>query len=337
MSATRPIENTDKLLADPVLTVKGLSVELRRRNDRIPIVQDVSYELRAGEILGIVGESGAGKSMSGNAVAGLLRPPLYVSQGEVHLNAQRIDTLPANKLVNIRGKRIAMVFQDPLTSLNPVFTVGEQLVETIERHTPRRGQEAKDRAQLLLEQVGIPAAADRLTQYPHEFSGGMRQRVVIALALAGEPDVLFADEPTTALDVSIQAQIIALFKRLCREKGLAAALVTHDMGVIAQATDRVAVMYAGRIVETGPTAEVLKNPRHPYTSGLMQSIPEIGRRLHRLPQLQGAMPRPGQLPQGCAFSDRCAYVTDACRKAVPKMSGSKFHSVACVHPLTQEV
>lgn len=337
MPATKPIEKKDKSLSPPVLTVTGLSVESRRRNVRTPIVENVSYELRAGEILGIVGESGAGKSMSGNAVAGLLRPPLYVAGGKVHLNAQRIDKLPAHKLVNIRGKRIAMIFQDPLTSLNPVFTVGEQLVETIERHTPRRGQEAKDRAQVLLEQVGIPAAVDRLAQYPHEFSGGMRQRVVIALALAGEPDVLFADEPTTALDVSIQAQIIALFKRLCREKGLAAALVTHDMGVVAQATDRIAVMYAGRIVETGPTAEVLKRPRHPYTFGLMQSIPEIGRRQHRLPQLQGAMPRPGQWPEGCAFSDRCAFVTDACRKTVPTMSGSNLHSVACVHPLTAEV
>ncbi|NIZ11727.1 ABC transporter ATP-binding protein [Pseudooceanicola sp. HF7] len=319
-----------------VLSVRGLSVELARGKQRIPIVQDVSYDLRAGEILGIVGESGAGKSMSGNAITGLLKPPLHCSAGEVRLDGMRIDSLNAREMQRIRGKRIAMIFQDPLTSLNPVFTIGAQLVETIERHTDRHGKAAWAQAQSLLEQVGIPAAADRLKQYPHEFSGGMRQRVVIALALAGEPDVLFADEPTTALDVSIQAQIIALFKTLCREKGLAAALVTHDMGVIAQATDRVAVMYAGRIVETGPTADVLKAPRHPYTSALMRSIPEVGHRQARLPQLSGTMPRPGSLPTGCAFAPRCDFATAACAREIPQMAGTAGHPAACLHPLDQK-
>ncbi|WP_425053885.1 ABC transporter ATP-binding protein [Psychromarinibacter sp. S121] len=325
---------TDRLpTAAPVLSVRNLSVELRRDGKTTPIVQDISYDLRAGEILGMVGESGAGKSMSGNAVTGLLRPPLHVSAESVTLDGTRIDTLSQTRMTDLRGRRIAMIFQDPLTSLNPVFTIGDQLVETIVRHTALRGRAARDRARELLEQVGIPGARDRLDSYPHEFSGGMRQRVVIALALAGDPDVLYADEPTTALDVSIQAQIIALFRRLCRERGLAAVLVTHDMGVIAQATDRVAVMYAGRIVETGPTRDVLKAPRHPYTSALMRSIPEIGRRQHRLPQLSGAMPRPGALPPGCSFSDRCPRATDACRLAVPEMTGATTHPAACLHPL----
>lgn len=320
----------------PVLTVRGLDVVLKRPGRDLPIIRDVSYDLRAGEILGIVGESGAGKSMSGNAVAGLLRAPLSAPRGEVRLNGDRIDTLSPRRMADIRGKRIAMVFQDPLTSLNPVFTIGAQLIETIERHTDARGKAAEARAMSLLDQVGIPAPAKRLNQYPHEFSGGMRQRVVIALALAGEPDVLFADEPTTALDVSIQAQIIALFRRLCREKGLAAALVSHDMGVIAQATDRMVVMYAGRIVETGTTAQILHRPRHPYTSALMQSIPQIGKRQHRLPQLQGAMPRPASLPPGCAFAPRCAFATAGCLEAVPPMSGPAGHQAACIHPLNRE-
>ena len=319
--------------ASPVLSVRDLSVELRRDGKATPIVQDISYDLHAGEILGMVGESGAGKSMSGNAVTGLLRPPLHVSSGSVTLDGTRIDTLPQSRMTDLRGRRIAMIFQDPLTSLNPVFTIGDQLVETITRHTALRGRAAQDRARELLEQVGIPGAKDRLGSYPHEFSGGMRQRVVIALALAGDPDVLYADEPTTALDVSIQAQIIALFRRLCRDRGLAAVLVTHDMGVIAQATDRVAVMYAGRIVETGPTRDVLKAPRHPYTSALMESIPEIGRRQRRLPQLSGAMPRPGALPPGCSFSDRCPRATDICRQTVPEMTGADTHPAACLHPL----
>ncbi len=327
--------STSETAAAPVLSVRGLGVDLGLGKSRVPIISDVSFDLRAGEILGIVGESGAGKSMAGNAIAGLLRAPLQRSSGEVWLDGDRIDGLSSRRMADLRGRRIAMVFQDPLTSLNPVFTVGDQLVETIARHTPRRGAEALKRAEELLEQVGIPAAKARLAQYPHEFSGGMRQRVVIALALAGEPDVLFADEPTTALDVSIQAQIIALFKRLCRENGLAAALVTHDMGVIAQATDRVAVMYAGRIVESGPTSEVLDRARHPYTTALMGSIPRIGARMARLPQLTGTMCRPGEWPEGCAFAPRCPRASEACRRQQPALSGPEGHPVACLHPVNE--
>ncbi|MDT0683076.1 ABC transporter ATP-binding protein [Roseicyclus sp. F158] len=336
MTELKPLTHQEDSDGPPILSVRGLQVDLRVPGGWLPIVSDVSFDLRAGEILGIVGESGAGKSMSGNAVTGLLREPLVRRAGEVRLGETRIDGLGDRRMADIRGRRIAMIFQDPLTALNPVFTVGDQLVETIRRHTALRGAAARDRARELLHQVGIPAAEDRLDQYPHEYSGGMRQRVVIALALAGEPEVLFADEPTTALDVSIQAQIIALFKRLCHEKRLAAALVTHDMGVIAQATDRVAVMYAGRIVETGRTADVLARPRHPYTRALMRSIPRIGERHERLPQLQGSMPRPGALPDGCAFSDRCDRATAQCSRAVPELTGPAAHPAACFHPCDEE-
>lgn len=319
----------------PILRIRDLNVELGRGHVRTRIVRDASFDLAEGEILGLVGESGAGKSMLGSAITGLLSPPLRRTAGLIELNGQRIDTLSPRRMTAVRGAGIGMIFQDPLTSLNPVFTVERQLVETIERHTELRGRAARAEAVGLLRQVGIPAPEARLASYPHEFSGGMRQRVVIALALAGRPKVIVADEPTTALDVSIQAQIINLLKRLCAERGTAVILVTHDMGVIANAANRVAVMYAGRIVEIGPVADVIGAARHPYTRGLMQSIPEIGRRLHRLPQLRGAMPRPDALPQGCAFNPRCDRATDACRAMRPDLEGA-FRQAACFHPLAED-
>ncbi|MCX8997121.1 ABC transporter ATP-binding protein [Rhizobiaceae bacterium BDR2-2] len=295
----------------------------------VPLVHGISFDIRKGEVLGIVGESGAGKSMTGTAITGLLEGALVRTGGEISLNGRRIDTLSAREMAKIRGAEIGMVFQDPLTSLNPVFTIGRQLIETIVQHTELRGAAAFDEAVSLLQQVGIPAASERMDSYPHEFSGGMRQRVVIALALAGRPQLIIADEPTTALDVSIQAQIIMLLKKLCRERGTAVILITHDMGVIATTANRVAVMYAGRIVENGPVRDVIDNARHPYTRGLMKSIPEIGHRLRRLQQIDGAMPRAGNLPTGCSFWPRCPVAFDRCRVERPELAGAADHTAAC--------
>jgi peptide/nickel transport system ATP-binding protein len=236
----------------------------------------------------------------------------------VHLVGRRIDTLPAEEMRKVRGRRIGMVFQDPLTSLNPLYRIGDQIVETIRTHANVSAADARRRAVALLQEVGIQGAEARLDSYPHEFSGGMRQRVVLALALCAEPDLVIADEPTTALDVSIQAQIIALLKRLAKERGTAVLLITHDMGVIAEMAGRVAVMYAGRIVEIGPVRDVVLNPHHPYTRGLMGAIPPVAARAPRLTQIPGAMPRLNAIPPGCAFHPRCAHAFDRCSRERPE-------------------
>jgi peptide/nickel transport system ATP-binding protein len=259
--------------AAPLLEVRGLRVEFPTRRGTLVAVDDLSFAIAPGEVLGVVGESGAGKSLTGMAIIGLLEPPGRIAAGEIRLEGERIDNLPAERMRRIRGRRIGAIFQDPLTSLNPLYTVGQQLTETILTHLQVSRGEARRRALALLAEVGIPAPAARVDHYPHQFSGGMRQRVVIALALCAEPRLIVADEPTTALDVSIQAQVIALLKRLAREHGTAVMLITHDMGVIAETADRVAVMYAGRLAELGPVREVIHQPRHPYTAGLMGSIP----------------------------------------------------------------
>jgi peptide/nickel transport system ATP-binding protein len=318
----------------PVLSIRDLSVQIPTRHGLVQPVDSVSYDIGAGEILGVVGESGAGKSMAGNAVIGLLTPPAHVSKGEIWLNGQRIDQFNGQAMRRLRGKEIGMVFQDPLTSLNPLLRIGDQLTETMLAHLPISGAEAQKRAVAALDEVGIPGAAQRVNSYPHEFSGGMRQRVVIALALCAEPSLLIADEPTTALDVSVQAQIIALLRRLCRDRGTAVMLITHDMGVIAEATDRVAVMYAGRLAELGPTRDVLTEPQHPYTHGLMASTPWASLGKHRLHQIPGAMPRLDAIPAGCAFHPRCPYATDECRQSpLPHVTTGR---AACWHPLVQE-
>ena len=244
----------------PLLEVDRLSVEFTTRHGSLRALDDVSFDIAPGEILGIVGESGAGKSLTGAAIVGLLEAPGRITGGRIIYDGERIDTLSDDAMRRLRGRQIGSIFQDPLTALNPLYTIGQQLVETIRTHLPLSESEATARAVSLLEDTGIPGAAQRLGQYPHQFSGGMRQRVVIALALAAGPRLVIADEPTTALDVSVQAQVIALLKRLCRDQGMAVMLVTHDMGVIAEACDRVAVMYAGRIVEIGPVREVIHTP-----------------------------------------------------------------------------
>ncbi|MCA0425200.1 MAG: ABC transporter ATP-binding protein [Proteobacteria bacterium] len=316
-------------MSEALLKVQDLVVEFETRRGPLRAVDRVSFDLKPGEVLGLVGESGAGKSLTGAAIIGLLEPPGHIAGGSVSLKGERIDNIPREAMRKVRGKRIGMVFQDPLTSLNPLYTVGEQLTETIRTHLPLNQAEARQRAVDLLVEVGIPAAEKRLESYPHEFSGGMRQRVVIALALAAEPEVVIADEPTTALDVSVQAQIIAVLKRLCAEKGTAVILVTHDMGVIAETADRVAVMYAGRIVEIGPVRDVIKTPIHPYTRGLMGSIPDPSGEAERLLQIPGAMPRLNAIPAGCAFNPRCAFAEDICRAERPQMRRIGASDVAC--------
>jgi ABC-type glutathione transport system ATPase component len=266
-----------------VLRVRDLSVEFDTHRGVLRVLDGVSFDIAPGEILGVVGESGAGKSMTGAAVIGLIEPPGRIASGTVELHGERIDTLRGEDLRRIRGRRIGSVFQDPLTSLNPVYPIGRHLVETIRTHLPVSEKEAFRRALALLADVEIPDPELRIRQYPHQFSGGMRQRVAIALALCAEPQLLIADEPTTALDVSVQAQVIRVFRRVCRERGTAAMLITHDMGVIAEAADRVMVMYRGRVLETGPVREVLDAPREPYTRALMAAIPSVHRRIDRLP------------------------------------------------------
>jgi len=324
-------------MTEPLLDVRHLRVEFPTRRGTLLALDDISLTISAGEILGVVGESGAGKSLTGAAIIGLLDPPGRIAAGEIRLAGRRIDNLPYEQMRRVRGREIGAVFQDPLTSLNPLYTVGQQLVETITTHLDLSAAQARRRAVELLASTGIPAPEARVDHYPHQFSGGMRQRVVIALALAAEPKLIVADEPTTALDVSIQAQIIALLKKVCREQGAAVMLVTHDMGVIAEACDRVAVMYAGRVAEIGPVADVIHRPAHPYTAGLMGAIPAMDADRERLLQIDGAMPRLTAMPPGCAFHPRCGRATDRCRVDRPELAAVGQTQAACWHAVTEEV
>jgi peptide/nickel transport system ATP-binding protein len=312
-----------------LLQVKNLIVEFPGRRGTLRAIDDISFEIAPGEILGVVGESGAGKSLTGAAIIGLLEPPGRIGGGQILLEGQRIDNLGYEDMRHIRGRKIGAIFQDPLTSLNPLYSVGRQLIETIQAHLPVSRAEARQRAISLLQDTGIPAAEQRIEHYPHQFSGGMRQRVVIALALAAEPKLIVADEPTTALDVSIQAQIIMLLKNICKKRGAAVMLITHDMGVIAETCDRVAVMYAGRIAEIGPVHEVINHPSHPYTEGLMAAIPDITVDRERLNQIDGAMPRLNAIPQGCAFNPRCPKVFERCRQDRPDLLAAGVTRAAC--------
>jgi peptide/nickel transport system ATP-binding protein len=312
-----------------LLDVQNLVVEFPTRRGVLRALDEISFSIAPGEILGVVGESGAGKSLTGAAIIGLLEPPGRVASGQILFDGKRIDKLTQDQMRPIRGKQIGAIFQDPLTTLNPLISVGNQLIETMQVHLKLSDRDARARAVKWLEEVGIPAAAERVNAYPHEFSGGMRQRVVIALALCAEPRLVIADEPTTALDVSIQAQIISLLKNLTASHGTSVMLVTHDMGVIAETCDRVAVMYAGRICEIGPVRDVVQHPNHPYTEGLMGSIPSLETRVERLRQIDGSMPRLNAIPRGCAFNPRCTKVIARCTEERPALMPAGATEAAC--------
>jgi peptide/nickel transport system ATP-binding protein len=312
-----------------LLEVEHLRIEIPTRRGVLTAIDDVSFAIGEGEVLGVVGESGAGKSITGSAIIGLLEPPSRIAGGEIRFAGRRIDDLTDAAMRHLRGKEIGAIFQDPLTSLNPLYTVGRQLVETIRVHLGLDRDAARRRALELLQEVGIPAPEERVDHYPFQFSGGMRQRVVIALALAAKPRLVIADEPTTALDVSIQAQIIALLQRLTREHGTAVMLITHDMGVIAETAHSVAVMYAGRVVEVGAVRDVVQRPQHPYTVGLMGAIPVLGATRERLLQIDGAMPRLTAIPPGCAFHPRCPQVFARCRSERPELLPAGKSAAAC--------
>jgi len=303
-----------------LLEIEDLSVEFTSRRGVLRALDNVSLTLEAGEFLGMVGESGAGKSMTGNAILGLIDPPGKIVSGDIRLQGESIVKNPER----IRGSHISMIFQDPLSSLNPLKTIGAQLIETIELHTPRRGTAARERAAELMTQIGVDA--DRLSAYPHQFSGGMRQRVVIALAMASEPEIIIADEPTTALDVSVQAQVLDLLREVCSAHGTSVILITHDMGVIGHWTDRVGVMYAGRLIEIGTTNDIIRSPRHPYTQGLIASTPTMDANVDTtLYQIPGNMPPLTAIPDGCAFNPRCPIAEDKCREVIPHL----INDVAC--------
>ncbi len=317
-------------MTTPTLSVRNLRVEIPTRRGVLTAIDDLSFDIAPGEVLGMVGESGAGKSITGSAIIGLLEPPGRVAGGEIRLAGERIDNLSPDQMRRVRGRRIGMIFQDPLTSLNPLYRIGDQLVETILTHERLSTKAARAKGIKLLEEVGIPAAEARFSAYPHQFSGGMRQRVVIALALCADPELVIADEPTTALDVSVQAQIIALLKRLCADRGASVMLITHDMGVIAETADRVCVLYAGRLAEIGPVRAVVKHPQHPYTKGLMAAIPTlVGDPDATLAQIPGSMPRLGAIPAGCAFNPRCDYAFETCRTKRPGIYGAGTSDASC--------
>jgi peptide/nickel transport system ATP-binding protein/oligopeptide transport system ATP-binding protein len=318
----------------PLLEVDGLRVGFATEDGRVQAVDGVDFALEPGEVLAIVGESGSGKSVTAQTLIGLTRSPNSHIEGSVRLRGEELTTLSESRLQKIRGTQIAMIFQDPMTSMNPVYTVGSQIVEAIRAHdTSTSKKDAHKRAIELLEAVGIPDAERRVDAYPHEFSGGMRQRAMIAMGLALEPSVLIADEPTTALDVTIQAQILDLIQDLNRSRGLATILITHDLGVVAEVADRVLVMYGGKVVERGTLEDIFYDPQHPYTWGLLGSLTRIDRpRPHRLPQISGAPPSLLNLPTGCAFRPRCPHEFGKC-KEVPgleaRLPGDPNHRDRC--------
>ncbi len=304
----------------PLLQVKNLQVEFRTRDGVAKAVNGVNYSVRAGETLAILGESGSGKSVSSQAVMGILdSPPGFVTGGEIVFKGEDLLKLSSEKRRKIRGTQMAMIFQDALSSLNPVHTVGTQLGEMFRVHRGTSKSEAKKKAVELMERVGIPAAKERVNQYPHQFSGGMRQRIMIAMALALEPDLIIADEPTTALDVTVQAQVMELLADLQAEYNMGLILITHDLGVVADVADKIAVMYAGRIVETAPVHELYKRPAHPYTRGLLDSIPRLDQKGQELYAIKGLPPNLLRIPSGCAFNPRCPMAQEICRTEIPPL------------------
>ncbi len=304
----------------PLLEVDNLHVEFRTRDGVAKAVNGVSYSLRAGETLAVLGESGSGKSVTAQAIMGILdMPPAHITQGAIRFNGQDLLKMPEDIRRQIRGQRIAMIFQDALSALNPVFSVGFQIGEMFRIHQGMSKADARKKAIELMERVRIPAARERVDDYPHQFSGGMRQRIMIAMAIALDPDVLIADEPTTALDVTVQAQIMELLAELQRESNMGLILITHDLGVVADVADRIAVMYAGRIVEQAPVHELYSSPAHPYTKGLLESIPRVDKKGRELHAIKGMPPSLIQIPPGCPFHPRCPYAQEVCRTDVPPL------------------
>lgn len=315
-----------------LLSVRNLTTEFYSAGAWLEAVSDVSFELRRGEILGLVGESGCGKSNVAFSVMRLLSNNARISAGEVWLEDVNLPALDEDELQNLRGSRLSMIFQDPMTALDPLFTVGHQVIETLQEHLDLNVIEAQERALALLRQVGIPAAEERLNAYPYQFSGGMSQRIALAIAISCHPLVLIADEPTTALDVTIQAQILHLIRRLLvEEQGAGVLLITHDLGVVAQVCDRVAVMYAGKIVESGDVASIFSYPLHPYTQALLNSLPSHGIARGALENIQGRVPSLAARPAGCCFHPRCSHALDLCRQETPHLrSTADGQEVACV-------
>ncbi|TCP24557.1 peptide/nickel transport system ATP-binding protein [Scopulibacillus darangshiensis] len=317
-------------MTDPVLDVKGLKTYFFTDDGQVPAVDGIDFHVKEGEILGIVGESGCGKSVTSLSVMGLLpSPPGKVVDGKILYNGEDITYASESRMRQIRGNDIAMIFQEPMTSLNPVFTIGSQLIEAIRIHRKCSKKQARARAIDLLKLVGLPRADELVDEFPHQLSGGMRQRVMIAMAMACDPKVLIADEPTTALDVTIQAQILDLMLKLNRETKTAIIIITHDLGVVAQMCQRLVVMYAGKVVEEGTVKDIYNNPKHPYTKGLIQSVPDMREKKQRLYSIKGSVPKPGSIKKGCQFAPRCEYVMTDCLEQEPQLTGNE-HLVRCL-------
>jgi peptide/nickel transport system ATP-binding protein len=338
-AANNPAISAQKSVAEesgPLLDVQDLRTYFSTPEGEVPAVDGVSFSVKAGQTLALLGESGCGKSVTALSLLRLLEyPPAHHPSGRIYFEGVDLLQLPMGELRKRRGGSISMIFQEPMTSLNPVFTVGNQLLEAIKLHQNLNDQEALDRAVESLRQVQIPSPADRLANYPHEMSGGMQQRVMIAMALACDPEFLIADEPTTALDVTVQAEVLELLGRLRIEKKLAMLFITHDLGVAASVADRVAVMYAGRIAEIASAENIYRNPQHPYTVGLFKSVPVMGRTGERLYQIPGQVPSPLDFPTGCRFHPRCPRASDQCRREHPELTpipGQDDHAIACWHP-----
>lgn len=333
MTAVAEHPPVDRVDADPALRVDGLTVDIRTINGTVRAVDHVSFAARSGETLALLGESGCGKSMTATALVGLLEPVAQVADGSARIGDVDILAVDRKKRREMAGPDLAIVFQDALTALNPLYTVGTQLAEPFRIHHGMKAKEAKAKAVELMARVGIPQPEDRMKAYPHQFSGGMRQRLLIAMAVALNPKVLIADEPTTALDVTVQAQIMALLKSLRAEYDMAVVLITHDLALVAEEADRVAIMYAGSIVETGPVKQVFANPRHPYTKGLLDSVPVEAERGAELKSIGGAPPDLQSIPSGCVYQDRCPLVAEICRSTRPALAavGTRRQS-ACHFP-----
>jgi len=317
-------------MAERLLDINNLTVDFKLREKTLRAVREVSLSLDKGERLGIVGESGAGKSVLGFSIINLISKPGRITGGEIIFNGQDISKFSYSEMRRIRGNDISMIFQDPMMTLNPVLTIGTQMKETILAHKKVSEKEAEAICLDKLKKVYIPSPEKRLKQYPHEFSGGMRQRIVIAISLLTNPKLIIADEPTTALDVTIQAEIMDLLLELCKTENMGLILITHDLAVVSEVTQRIAVLYAGRVVEIGPTKEIISNPQHPYTQGLLKALPQMAGNSRRLNQIPGMMPSLFQMPEGCPFEPRCAYKLDRCKRDIPELvelTGGK--QVAC--------